>query len=193
MIPFQTLVSGRDVFVLGSAPSASLDACPSGALVIACNGGQIPFAGLVPDILLVNNYTTRGANRVARLTLRGLAGRQARHVAAITGLQPFEAALESLAAAGLTWDSAEELTIGARNAIVETALGRPLKGAIGDNTASTGVTALAWAHQSGAASLGLSGISLHGNHSYIATPTVRKHVDIDEEILARLGIVLSED
>ncbi len=193
MTPFQTLVSGKDVFVLGSAPSASLDARPPGARVIASNGSLIPFPNLVPDILVVNNFTARGGSQVARLSLRGLAGRSARHLVAVTGLQPFDTVLASLASAGLAWDSAEELTIEARNSIVEIALGRPLQGAIGDNTASTGVTALAWAHQSGAASLTLSGISLKGNHSYIDRPTVRKHADIDAEILARLGIVLSED
>lgn len=58
----------------------------------------------------------------------------------------------------------------------------------GNDVASTGVTALAWAAQYGAASLAQSGISRGGGHSYLPGETPRNHLNADIEVMAALGL-----
>ncbi len=188
MISFANIVGGRAVFLLGSSPAADIARRPDGAVLIACNGSLTPFPGLVPDILVINSYTVLRKDEVGRASMDALRGRHARHLVLITSGMAFDAMRAELSASGLTWDSDEELDKTTRRAIVEATIGHAVASAHGNDVASTGVSALAWARRCGAKSLSQSGISRGRGHSYMPGETPRNHLNADIEVMAALGL-----
>lgn len=178
------IVRGRSVFVIGSAPGASLEGAQDCDLVATVNASLAPFAGLVPDIHFINGFTTLARKPVSARSMALLAGRRARHLFCITRAMDFEAMCAALRAAGFAWTRAHEITAAERRASNERELGRELGGENGTNVASTGISALCLIRQAGAARIRATGFSLHPGHSYDDALHRRGHIPVDSAIFA---------
>ena len=186
---FAGLAKGQHVFVLGSAPSASLNMRHPSDLLVCVNGSLAPFQDLIPDVLVINSATLTSSSRptsVGSASVKALRGRRVGHLVCITSFMPFSQMLKELHEIGLSWESCEEITKVQRARFVSDFLQHPLASAKGGDVASTGVSAILIARAAGAASVRWGGISLDGGHSYIKGDTPRGHKEIDEEVLRRL-------
>lgn len=184
---FSSIVKGRRVFVLGSAPDASLDGYSNNDVLISINGSMAPFdKQIVPDILVLNAYTTSVRGEVSDASMASMNGRKARHLLVIeTGARMEESSL-TLEKSGFSFESCEALSRHNRRALTERAVGHPVENDRGSHVLSTGAVALALAVESKADYLYWSGFSFEDGHSYLTTKTRRGHAKVDAEMFLRL-------
>lgn len=180
-----SLVQGRRVCVVGSAPSASLDAMQDCELIVTVNGSLAAFPDLVPDIHFINGFTTLARKPLAVRNMELLAGRRARHLFCITRAMSFEAMCTALQGIGFVWEDAHEITPTERRASNELELGYTLAGETGENVASTGVSALCLIRQAGAAHIRATGFSLEPGYSYLSEAYARGHLAVDSAIFLK--------
>lgn len=192
MPSFRDIVNSRRVFVLGSAPTASLNELEQDEILICINGSQNIDRSRVPDILIVNGFTVKQVSEINRVTMNLFRGLRAKHLVCVINAFDMPTMRASLRDAGLEWESDEEISKVERARIIERAISRRLTGTSGSrNVASTGMTAALWAKECGAASVRISGITLQGGHSYVSGDTFRGHIEMDRECFAACGLTES--
>jgi hypothetical protein len=175
----RSLILDQHCLVVGSAPDRILPA-PEGPL-ITIQGGQIGL-DLVPDLAVFSGHTTKGFSEVARDTMAGIQGLQARSVVFIEKGHTEDGARESFARAGYTYQGMTTITPETRAQVV-----RIVSGIETEETCSNGVFAIALALYLGARAVTLAGFSLNGGHHYRACVSDRQHIPEDGRFFAVLA------
>jgi hypothetical protein len=138
----RSLMLDQHCLVVGSAPDRILPV-PEGPL-ITIQGGQIGL-DRVPDLAVFSGHTTEGFSEVARDTMAGIQGLQARSVVFIEKVHAEDGARESFARAGYTYQTMTTITPETRAQVV-----RIVSGTATEETCSNGVFAIALALYLGA-------------------------------------------
>ena len=187
------LSNGTSFYVLGSCPSATLEALREDQLLICANGSIELIGTRVPDVLLLNNPTLTGKDKVAQRSRKKFKGRDVRTLICITKEFTFSEMLSTVQELGLTFNHALEMTDDVRRQITGEVVGRKIPDSSGNAlAAATGMIAVALAYLSGAQEIEVSGIDFGGGH-FFAQGARRGHTVIDKEIyeIVTRGILLN--
>lgn len=176
------IVKGRDIQLLGSAPSfGGILELKEHEVFVSVNGAALALKKpLVPSITFINTSVsgTRGAGLE---TYRMLSKINTEHLIIAEGSPAFSERWLGILEL-VTFNSFDFYSLEMRQEFMKKWLG-PLNGIQGDDVPSTGFFALMALLAQGAKSVVLNGFSLIDGHSYLEREHARHHVGMDKRVI----------
>jgi len=190
----KTLVKGRHVILVGSAPTFDGEITKNGPELLVCVNGSVLGlkSNIVPDITYVNTSIS-GSLGSAEETLARLKGAVTEHLVLLEGAPKFSRSWVDILL-NCRFGSFDFISLESRLLVLRKILG-PLSGAIGSHLPSSGFCVLLDLLVAGAAHVHCVGFSLINGHSYLNTTYDRHHIDMDKrviEFLSKVGKVSGE-
>lgn len=182
-------IKGKTVFLLCSAPGASIDRVKQCELFCTVNGAIIPFRLHVPtpDYWFINSCTLIGGSVAAQKTRPLIKDASCRNMVFVDACKGDGDNVEFFS--NTPDNDLFFYTRDQRCEWIEENTGFKLSGTGGQNVPSMGAFALAWLLNSGAKKIVVSGMSFNekGGHSYLpGESTKRGHLDIDIAFIRNL-------
>ena len=181
---WQSKFRGQRCLVLGSAPGAVI---PAHCNATICINGSVWAAHMAslpkPALTVMARYGVTGTTDKARKTLDILRGLATDELLYVSHGQPEAEIRQILHDAAFGFSRLELISRRERAIVLREISGRDFGQGERDERVSNGMFAVSIAIWGGAKEVVLSGFSLEGGHSYIASPTPRHHAATDLEFL----------
>lgn len=180
---------GETCLVLGSSPDIEL---PSRRLFAKClcvnSSGFLAWRrkGIIPDLTVLNGYTTLAKTPVALANLERLQGLQTKDLLFVSSGDTIQHATSQLSQIGYRFSQKNEINPIERAFIISEVCGTELGLGKRDQRISSGMFTAVLALWAGADKIILSGFSLGEGH-YFQSETPRYHIDADQKCLSHFS------